>query len=92
MKSKSAVFKLSVGAIFLLALMLAVLTSAQETAAQPVVLTHPEVNYPVHFDISPPLRDMATEVSPRMGFHEAPPVRYPKLQLLMEAARQGQTI
>ena len=30
MKSKSAVFKLSVPAIFLLALMLAVLTSAQE--------------------------------------------------------------
>ena len=90
MKGKSAVFKLSVCAIFLLALMLAVLTSAQETAAQPAALTSPDVNYPLHFDISRPLRDMATEVSSPAGAHVAPPVRYPKLQLLKEAAQRGQ--
>src|SRR5271157_5894543 len=92
MKSKSAVFKLSVGAIFLLALMLAVLTSAQEPAAQPAVLTSPDVNYPLHFDVSRPLRDMATEVSSPAGAHVAPPVRYPKLQLLKEAAQGGQAM
>ena len=92
MKGKSAVFKLSVCAIFLLALMLAVLTSAQETAAQPAALTSPDVNYPLHFDVSRPLRDMATEVSSPAGAHVAPPVRYPKLQLLKEAAQGGQAM
>ena len=92
MKSKSAVFKLSVCAIFLLALMSAVLTSAQEKAAQPAVLTSPDVNYPLHFDVSRPLRDMATEVSSPAGAHVAPPVRYPKLQLLKEAAESGQAM
>src|SRR5271167_3216137 len=92
MKSKSAVFKLSVGAIFLLALMLAVLTSAEETAAQPAVLTSPDVNYPLHFDVSRPLRDMATEVSSPAGAHVAPPVHYPKLQLLKEAAPGAQAM
>src|SRR5271166_2213703 len=89
MKSKSAVFMLSVCAIFLLAFMLAVLTSAQETAAQPAVHTSPDVNYPLHFVLSRPLRDMATEVSSPVGAHVAPPVRYPKLQLLKEAAQGG---
>src|SRR5271157_5501737 len=64
--------------------------SAQETPAQPSVLTNPEVNYPVQFDISPPLRDMATEVSSQKGFHQASPVRYPKLQQLMQAAQRDQ--
>src|SRR5271165_2021617 len=92
MKSKSAVFKLSVCSIFLLALMLTVLTSAQETPAQAAVLTSPDVNYPLHFDVSRPLRDMATEVSSPAGAHVAPPVRYPKLQLLKEAAQGGQAM
>jgi hypothetical protein len=67
----------------------AVLVSAQETPAQPAVLSDPEVDYPIHFDISRPLRDIATEVSSEKGFHQASPVRYPKLQQLVEAARQG---
>ncbi len=92
MKSKSAVSKLSVCAIFWLTLMIAVLTSAQETAAKPAVLTSPDVNYPLHFDVSRPLRDMATEVSSPAGAHVAPPVRYPKLQLLKEAAQGGQAM
>jgi hypothetical protein len=71
---------------------LAVLVSAQEGPAQPGVLTHPDVNYPLQFDVSRPLRDMATEVSLPAGVHLAPPVRYPKLQQLMEAARSGETV
>jgi hypothetical protein len=30
---------------------------------------YPAVNYAVRFDISSPLREMATEVSPQNGFH-----------------------
>src|SRR5271157_3118296 len=76
--------------VLFLTLAPAVPASAQETPAQPSVLTKPEVNYPVQFDISPPLRDMATEVSSHKGFHQASPVRYPKLQQLMQAAQRDQ--
>ncbi|MGA3316805.1 MAG: hypothetical protein ABSC64_10255 [Candidatus Korobacteraceae bacterium] len=92
MKSRHVSLALSLVTILLLAFMPAVLASAQGTPNQPSVLTNPAVNYPIHFDVSPPLRDMATEVSPQWGFHEAPPVRYPKLQLLKEAAQRGQAI
>ncbi len=90
MKSKFARVALSVLPLLFLMLAPAFLASAQDTPAQPSVLTNPDVNYPIHFDISRPLRDMATEVSPQVGFHEASPVRYPKLQQLMEAARRGE--
>jgi hypothetical protein len=90
MKSKLAAITVSILTITVLALMPALLASAQETPAQPAVLTNPEVNYPIHFDISRPLRDMATEVQPQAGVHQASPVRYPNLQRLMEAARKGQ--
>ena len=63
------------------------LPPAQETLAQ--VLRNPEVNYPVHSDISPPLSLMATVVSPKQGSYLAPDVRYPKLQLLTNAAQRG---
>jgi hypothetical protein len=58
--------------------------------AQPKVLTNPDVHYPVHFDISPPLRQMATEVAKERGGEVEHPVLYPKLQQLMQAAQQGQ--
>jgi hypothetical protein len=90
MKGKSACITLSIILIFLLALTLAVLVSAQDMPAQPAVLTHPDVNYPIHFDVSRPLRDMATEVSLPAGAHVAPPVKYPKLKLLQEAAQRGE--
>jgi hypothetical protein len=57
--------------------------------APPQVLRNPEVNYPVHSNISPPLSLMATVVSPQQGSHVAPEVRYPKLQLLTNAAQRG---
>ena len=53
---------------------------AQETPAHPSVLTNPEVNYPLQFDISPALRDMAMALSPETA--QALPVRHPKLQQL----------
>src|SRR5450759_3003532 len=89
MKSKFARATLSVLPLLFLMFAPAFLASAQETPAQPSVLTNPDVNYPVRFDVSRPLRDMATEVSSQGGFHEASPVRHPKLQQLMEAARRG---
>src|SRR6266436_4732102 len=65
------------------------LPPAQETPGQPQVLRNSEVNYPVHSDISPPLILMAPVVSPQQGPHVAPEVRYPKLQLLTNAAQRG---
>jgi uncharacterized membrane protein len=62
---------------------------AQETPSQPQVLRNPEVNYAVHSDISPPLSLMARVVSPQQGSYLAPEVRYPKLQLLTNAAQRG---
>jgi len=88
MKGKSSVVKLSSILLLIVALIPAAVVSAQETPSQPLVLTNPDVNYPVHFDVSRPLRDMATEVSQPIGAHVAPPVRYPKLQLLKEAEGQ----
>jgi hypothetical protein len=89
MKSKFARATLSVLPLLFLMFAPGFLASAQETPAQPSVLTNPDVNHPVRFDVSRPLRDMATEVSSQVGFHEASPVRHPKLQQLMEAARRG---
>src|SRR5215469_17733227 len=58
--------------------------------AQPKVLTNPAVHTPVHFDVSPPLRDMATQATSQPGGEVEHPVLYPKLQQLMQAAQQGQ--
>ena len=90
MKSKFANVTLSVLPVLFLTSVTPAPALAQETPAQPHVLGNPEVNYPVHFDISPPLSEMATEVSPQQGFHLAPAVRYPKLQLLTEVAQRGE--
>jgi hypothetical protein len=70
-------------------LLMSVFGLAQQPST-PNILTHSEVNGPVHFDVSRPLRDMATEVQPQMGFHVASPVRYPRLEALMQSARRGE--
>ncbi|MFZ0774547.1 MAG: Ig-like domain-containing protein [Candidatus Sulfotelmatobacter sp.] len=52
------------------------------------VLRNPQVSSAIHFDVSPPLREMAAEVSPESGEEELEtPVLHPKLRLLQEAAR-----
>jgi hypothetical protein len=89
MKSKFASVTKSVLSVLFLASVTTAPTPAQETPAQPQVLRNPEVNYPVHSDISPPLSLMDTVVSPQQGSHVAPEVRYPKLQLLTNAAQRG---
>jgi len=89
MNSRPVRISVSAVAVCLLVLIPALVTSAQETPSHPAVLTNPNVSGAIKFDISPPLSDMATEVSSQMGFHEASPVRRPKLQqLMMQAAQQ----
>jgi hypothetical protein len=90
MKSKFASVALSVVCLLFIAAVAPVSLASQDAPVQPLVLTNPEVNQPVHFDISRPLREMATEVSLPQGAHVAPPVRYPHLRLLMEAAQSVQ--
>ena len=53
--------------------------------------SRPEVNQAVHFDVSPPLRDLVREnpIQPRYGFHQAEPVLRPKLMHLIESAGHG---
>jgi hypothetical protein len=89
MKSKFVGVVLSVLSAFFLVLLPAVPAAAQGKKTQPMVFHNPEVSRPIHSDISRPLRDMAKEVEPEPGFHEENAVRYPKLELLQEAARRG---
>jgi len=70
-------------------LLLSVFAVAQQPLT-PNVVPHPEVSQPVQFDVSRPLRDIATEVAPQMGFHLASPVKYPHPELLMQYAQQEQ--
>ena len=71
-------------------LMLVSVFSLAQQPSTPNVLTHPEVNQPIHFDVSRPLRDMATEVAPQMGFHLASPVKFPHLETLTQSGQQEQ--
>jgi hypothetical protein len=90
MKSRCAEITLSVLTLSLLALTPTNPALAQERLAQPQVLSNPTVSYPVHFDISPPLLEMATQAAPQQGVQQAPIVRHPKLDLLTNAAPQAQ--
>jgi hypothetical protein len=76
----------AVTASLLLTLLMAcnVFAAAADNSPKPIV------NGPVHFDVSPPLRDMALKVSPNYGAQEADRVRLPKQQLLNEAAAHYQ--
>lgn len=57
----------------------------------PSVMTHPMVGKALHFDVSPPLRDMVKMVpnTPDYGLHLASPPLRPKLQKLMQMSREG---
>src|SRR5215472_863748 len=59
--------------------------------SQPAVLTNPDVHTAVHFDVSAPLRDMATQATSQPGEVEHA-VLHPKLQQLMQAAAQGKQL
>ncbi|HUC30373.1 MAG TPA: hypothetical protein VMR80_12335 [Candidatus Acidoferrum sp.] len=62
-------------------------TAWAQQATHPSVLKNPEVNYPMQFDISPPLREMAPVAPPTAAERELP-VMYPKLEKL--TAQRGQ--
>src|SRR5579863_8489328 len=80
-------FATAVSAVACLAFLSALPASAQ---SKPYVAHNPIVHSAIHFDVSPPLRDMIKEAPQRFGFHEAEPVLRPKLQELMAAAKRGQ--
>jgi hypothetical protein len=89
MKSRFAAVAVSVLSILVPMLAPAVPASAQGTSAHPEVIDNSTVAFPVQFDISPPLRDMAAQAAPQEGVHGAPVVMRPKLQLLNRVAQQG---
>jgi hypothetical protein len=72
------------------AVMSAVLVSPEETRGQPRVLTNPEVNEAVQFDVSPPLPEQAAEVALQHTLQLGPQVRRPKLQAPTGAAQRVQ--
>jgi hypothetical protein len=59
---------------------------AQQAPAQSLVLTNPQVNEPVHFDISPPIRELASQIPPESGRRLIHPVMLPKGQKLASQA------
>jgi hypothetical protein len=73
-----------------LALVLCGSVSAQDGSTQAGVLTKADFNRAVHFDVSPPLRDLAASQAVSVyGYHEAPATLRPKLlkQLQFNAQR-----
>ena len=84
----------SVLAIALFILCLAVMRIPPVSAQNPSQgSSRPEVNLPIRFAISAPLRDLAKQqAQPPYGFHQAQPVRYPKLTHLMESIGHGRVV
>jgi hypothetical protein len=74
-----------------LTVMGAIQARAQRGPAQPQVLSNAAVNEPIQFDVSPPLRDLPTEVLPQGGVQLINPPLRPKLSQLKQAAQQGGT-
>jgi hypothetical protein len=61
--------------------------TAQETATRPVVLTSPRVSGAVQFDVSPALRDAATQGDAGVAFHGMPDQKIPHFESLRRAAQ-----
>jgi hypothetical protein len=75
MKRKFAGVTVRALTLFLLILLPLVQAQSQARPAQPQVLHNPDVRYPVYFDVSPALIEMAKQAVPQPGLHLAPPVR-----------------
>ena len=86
MKRSIAEVTLGVLAVLLLAISINAPVSGQGRA--PEVLAGAQVNLPVQFDVSPPLRQMAAGFPSQAAGH-APVVRRPKEKLLNALAAQG---
>src|ERR1700693_5922029 len=67
-------------------LLLAPAVRAQETSAQAPLFTHSQVNEPIHFDVSPPVSQLAHSVPPAQGQNVIHAVRIPKSQKLTSTA------
>ncbi len=77
--------------VLCLAVLCAVPAWAQQRPSQPEVLSNAVANEPVHFDVSPPLREMvANAKAPAQGgTHEMEAPLRPKLDQMKAAAQQG---
>lgn len=80
-KNRISGFSLPILSVLSLAILYAV-----PAAAQHGVLTHPQVNEPIHFDVSRPVRELAREVPPAGAPKLIHPVRLPKSHKLAAAA------
>ena len=79
-------FALLALALALTATLTCAVSSAQD---KPLVLTEPIVHQATHFDMSPPLSELAnTQADSVFGFHEAKPVLRPKLHKISDDAEQ----
>ncbi|HJS98146.1 MAG TPA: hypothetical protein VJ756_03580 [Terriglobales bacterium] len=60
-------------------------------SAAPNVLTHPIVGQVIHFDVSPPLRDLVKMAPnlPQYGLHLASPALRPKMQNMNQSEKLG---
>jgi hypothetical protein len=67
-------------------LLLAPVVRAQETSAQAPLFTHSQVNEPIHFDVSPPVSQLAHTAAPPQVQRVLHAVRIPKSQKLTSIA------
>jgi hypothetical protein len=90
-KTRERVLALSVPvlAVLCLAVVCALPALAQRVAGQPQVLTNAQVNQPIHFDISIPLREIVAQAQAQEGVHVVQAPLRPKLDQLMAAAQHG---
>src|SRR5260370_13726663 len=84
-KSGRQVLRAAALCVLSLAVLSAFPASAQQ-AATPFVLTNPQVNAPVHFDISPPIRELAKQVPAQSSSRLIHSPLQPKQQKLKAAA------
>ena len=85
-KRASAIFGV---ALCTLSLALTGVIQARAQRGQAQVVSNAVVNKPIHFDVSPPLRDLAVQVSPPEQVRLIHPPLRPMLNKLQGAAQQG---
>lgn len=66
--------------VLCLTVICAVPACAQQTPSQPQVLSNAVVNQAIHFDVSPPLAEMAVEAPSQQSVHVMHAPKRPKLQ------------
>src|SRR5260370_18871750 len=79
-----SIFSVAALAVLCVAVICSVPAAAQ-SRPQPQVISNAVVQQPVHFDVSPPLRDIALQAPTRPGGNQADAPLRPKLQQMMPA-------